>query len=289
MIEQETATAVPTGSPKRRGKRNANLMLGLGLLAGFVLIAIAMPLLSSADPQAMLTSQRLKPPSWDHWFGTDRLGRDVAIRVAFSTADSLAVGVIVALLACSVGTLLGLVAGYFRWTDGLIMRVMDGIMAVPGIMIAIAMISVVGASITTVVLAIAIHDVPRVVRLVRGAMLSLREEAYVEAAALLGSPPWSIVFRHMLPGILAPLAVVGTYIAANAMLLEATLSFLGCGLPPDVPTWGNIMADGRSLFRIAPWIILWPGVVLAIAVLAINLLGDGLRDAFDPTTDGAMR
>jgi peptide/nickel transport system permease protein len=166
---------------------------------------------------------------------------------------------------------------------------MDGIMAIPGIMIAIATISVAGASITTVVLAIALHDVPRVARLVRSAMLSMREEPYVEAAVVLGSPSWSIVLRHMLPGILAPLAVIGTYVAANAMLLEATLSFLGCGLPPDIPTWGNIMADGRILFRIAPWIILFPGLTLAVAVLAINLFGDGLRDHFDPATSKAAR
>lgn len=273
----------------RRVRHNNNLLLGGGILALFVLAILAAPLLGTIDPQATMTSQRLRPPSWQHWFGTDRLGRDIYSRVGFGAAASLAVGASVALLGCLVGTILGLLAGYFRWLDMVIMRTMDGIMAIPAIMIAIATISVAGASITTVVLAIALHDVPRVARLVRGAMLSMREEPFVEAARTLGSPPWFIVLYHMLPGILAPLAVVGTYIAANAMLLEATLSFLGCGLPPDVPTWGNIMADGRILFRVAPWIILFPGLVLAIAVLAINLLGDGLRDHFDPATAKALR
>jgi peptide/nickel transport system permease protein len=273
----------------RRVRGNNNLLLGGGILALFALVMLAAPLLGTIDPQATMTSQRLRPPSWLHWFGTDRLGRDIYSRIAYGAAASLAVGACVAVLGCLVGTILGLLAGYFRWLDMLIMRIMDGIMAVPAIMIAIATISVAGASLTTVVLAIALHDVPRVARLVRGAMLSMREEPFVEAARTLGSPPWSIVLSHMLPGILAPLAVLGTYIAANAMLLEATLSFLGCGLPPDIPTWGNIMADGRILFRVAPWIILFPGLVLAVAVLAINLLGDGLRDHFDPATAKALR
>jgi peptide/nickel transport system permease protein len=273
----------------RSARSNSSLLLGIGTLCVFVILIVAAPLLGTTDPQGMITSQRLRPPSWEHWLGTDRLGRDIYSRVVYGTSASLAVGTAVAVLSCIIGTMFGLLAGYFRWLDMMIMRLMDGIMAIPGIMIAIATISVAGASITTVVLAIAVHDVPRVARLVRSAMLSMREEPYVEAAVVLGSRPWFIVLGHMMPGILAPLAVIGTYVAANAMLLEATLSFLGCGLPPDIPTWGNIMADGRILFRIAPWIILFPGLTLAVAVLAINLLGDGLRDYFDPTTEKAAK
>lgn len=287
----QSSVAGPTafGTLLRFVRDNGTLVLGIAILAVFGALIVAAPLLGAGDPQAMLTSQRLRPPSFQHWLGTDRLGRDVYSRIVYGTSASLAVGAAVAFVGCLIGTVFGLVAGYFRWLDTVIMRLMDGIMAIPGIMIAIATISVAGASITTVVLAIALHDVPRVARLVRSAMLSMREEPYVEAAVVLGSPSWSIVLRHMLPGILAPLAVIGTYVAANAMLLEATLSFLGCGLPPDIPTWGNIMADGRILFRIAPWIILFPGLVLAIAVLAINLMGDGLRDHFDPATSRAAK
>lgn len=273
----------------RRILNNYNLIFGGIILVIFFTVIVATPLLGTVDPQAMMTSQRLRPPSWQHWFGTDRLGRDIYSRVAFGTGASLAVGTAVSVLGCLVGTALGLLAGYFRRLDAAVMRLMDGIMAIPAIMIAIAAISVAGASIPTVVLAIALHDVPRVARLVRSAMLSTREEPFIEAARVLGSPAWLIVLRHMLPGILPPLAVLGTYVAANAMLLEATLSFLGCGLPPDIPTWGNIMADGRILFRVAPWIILFPGFILAIAVLAINFVGDGLRDYFDPRTSRAAR
>ncbi|WP_249780600.1 ABC transporter permease [Bradyrhizobium sp. dw_78] len=286
---ENNAAGVAPKAWLRRLRNNGNLLLGAAVLILFLIVMVLAHLLGAADPQAMTTSERLHPPSLQHWFGTDRLGRDIYARVAFGTSASLAVGAAAAALGCIIGTIFGLAAGYFRSIDMLIMRVMDGIMAIPGIMIAIATISVAGASITTVVLAIAVHDVPRIARLVRSSVLSMREEPYVEAAVMLGSPSWSIVLRHMLPGILASLAVLGTYVAANAMLLEATLSFLGCGLPPDIPTWGNIMADGRILFRIAPWIILFPGAVLAFAVLAINLLGDGLRDQFDPTTEKTMR
>jgi peptide/nickel transport system permease protein len=264
--------------------RNGGLMVGVAVLLIFIGIALLGPVLGAIDPQAMVTSQRLQPPSLEHWFGTDRLGRDIYSRVVYGTSSSLAVGVAVAILSCVLGTLFGLIAGYVRWLDSIVMRIMDGIMSIPSIMVAIATISVAGASLASVVAAIAINDVPRVARLVRGTMLSVREEPYVEAAVVLGSPGYFILLRHMLPSVLAPLAVLGTHIAASAMLLEATLSFLGCGLPPDIPTWGNIMADGRILFRIAPWIILFPGLTLAVAVLAINLLGDGLRDLVDPAS-----
>jgi peptide/nickel transport system permease protein len=287
LLSPGASIPVRLSSLRKMLNDNRGLAIGCGILASFIVLALICSL-SGLNSQAMATSQRLRPPSLEHWFGSDRLGRDIFARVALGTSASLAIGAAVASAACILGTVLGLVAGYFRSLDKFIMRVMDGIMAIPAIMLAIATISVAGASITSVVLAIASHEVPRIARLIRSSVLSMREEPYVEAARLLRSPSYAIIIGHMLPGVLGALAVLGTYVAANAMLLEATLSFLGCGLPPDVPTWGNIMADGRILFRIAPWIVLFPGIMLAIAVLAVNLLGDGLRDRFDPANERAV-
>jgi peptide/nickel transport system permease protein len=287
LLSPGASIPVRLSSLRKMLNDNRGLAIGCGILASFIVLALICSL-SGLNSQAMATSQRLRPPSLEHWFGSDRLGRDIFARVALGTSASLAIGAAVASAACILGTVLGLVAGYFRSLDKFIMRVMDGIMAIPAIMLAIATISVAGASITSVVLAIASHEVPRIARLIRSSVLSMREEPYVEAARLLRSPSYAIIIGHMLPGVLGALAVLGTYVAANAMLLEATLSFLGCGLPPDVPTWGNIMADGRILFRIAPWIVLFPGIMLAIAMLAVNLLGDGLRDRFDPANERAV-
>jgi len=274
--------STPTGGRVNRWRRHGALYAGGAILVLFGIVILFAHVIAPIDPQAIATRARLRPPSAEYWFGTDRLGRDVFSRIVFGTSASLAVGLAVAGLSAALGVVLGLIAGAVRGVDGIIMRCLDAIMAVPGILIAIAAISVASPSITTVVLALGVNEMPRVARLVRGIVLSLREEPFVEAAFVLGSPRWRIVLGHMLPGVVAPLAVLTTHIAASAMLLEATLSFLGCGLPPDVPTWGNIMADGRILFRVAPWIILFPGMTLSIAVLAINLFGDGLRDLLDP-------
>src|SRR5262245_55917051 len=217
-----------------------------------------------------------------HRFGTDTLGRDIYSRTIYGARVSLIIGVTVAVLAVTLGLGIGLVAGYVRWLDGIIMRVMDGLMAIPAILLAMGVVSLSRAGLAAVVIAIVIPDVPRVVRLGRATVLSIREEPYVEAAITVGTPTPTLLVRHVLPNTIAPLIVQGTFICASAILIEAILSFLGIGIPPETPTWGNIMAEGRSLFRIYPHNIFYPGIFLAFAILAINMLGDGLRDTLDP-------
>ena len=215
-------------------------------------------------------------------FGSDSLGRDIYSRVLYGARVSLLIGVTVATASVGIGLIIGLVAGYLRWLDGIVMRIMDGLMAIPAILLAMGVVSLSRAGLVTVVIAIVIPEIPRVVRLVRSIVLSIREEAYVEAAITLGTPTPTLLVRHVLPNTVAPLIVQGTFICASAILIEAILSFLGVGIPPETPTWGNIMAEGRSLFRVYPHNIFYPGTCLALTVLAINMLGDGLRDTLDP-------
>ena len=217
-----------------------------------------------------------------HWMGTDSLGRDVYARVVHGARASLAVGALVALVSIAIGLAIGLVAGYVRWLDGIVMRLMDGLMAIPAILLAIAVVSLSSAGLAAVIVAIVVPEVPRVVRLVRSVVLLVREESYVEAAIAAGTRTVPLVIRHILPNTLPPLIVQATYIAASAILIEAILSFLGVGIPPETPTWGNIMAEGRLQFQEFPHNVLFPGIFLAVTVLAVNMLGDGLRDTLDP-------
>jgi peptide/nickel transport system permease protein len=276
--------------------RNWSVRIGGTTLALLLLVAIAAPWLGTVDPTLFDAASRdLRPGAageimtldgevLKHNFlmGSDSFGRDIYSRVLYGTRVSLVVGLAAALLSVSFGIVLGLVAGYIRWLDGPLMRVMDGVMAIPAILIAIAVVALWRASLPTVIVAIAIPEIPRVTRLVRSLVLTIREEPYVEAAVALGTPTTKIMFGHILPNTIAPLLVQGTYICAFAILLEAILSFLGVGLPPDIPTWGNIMAEGRVQFVAYPHNVFFPGIFLAITVLAVNILGDGLRDTLDP-------
>lgn len=255
-----------------------------GALALLLMIGVALfaPWLGTTDPLALSPIRRLKPPSAEYWFGTDMIGRDVYSRVVYGTRVSLSVGLAVALLASVIGLAIGLVTGYLRWLDAVMMRVMDGLMSIPSVLLAIALISLTEASLRNVIVAIAITEIPRVVRLVRSLVLTLREQPYVEAAIASGTRLPAILLRHILPNTVAPLLVQATYICASAMITEAILSFIGAGTPPNIPSWGNIMAEARSLIQVAGTILLFPGLFLSITVLSVNLLGDGMRDALDP-------
>ena len=271
-----------TDSRRRLFSRYPLMFIGGGLLLIMVFLAVFAPLLFTSDPIQMNPVERLKTPSLIHWFGTDMFGRDIYSRTVYGSRISLVVGLVAAVLSVILGLFIGLVAGYIRFLDAILMRIMDGLMAIPGILLAIAMVSLSGASLITVTIAITIPEIPRVVRLVRSIVLSVREEPYVEAAIAAGTRLPLILSRHVLPNTIPPLIVQATYVCGSAMLTEAILSFLGAGTPPEVPSWGNIMAEGRLYFQIAPWIIFFPGITLAVTVLAVNVLGDGLRDTLDP-------
>lgn len=252
------------------------------VLSAIVLAAIFAPFMFTRDPTAITPLQRLRPASEAYWLGTDHLGRDIWSRLVYGARVSVMVGLAVAGLSVLIGLVIGLVAGYIRWLDAIVMRVMDGLMAIPGILLAIALVSVSGASLMTVIIAIMVPEIPRVVRLVRSVVLTVREEPYVEAAVSIGTRLPLILIRHILPNCIPPLIVQATYVCASAMLTEAILSFLGAGTPPSIPSWGNMVAEARLLFQIAPWNLLWPGIALAVTILAVNILGDGLRDRLDP-------
>jgi peptide/nickel transport system permease protein len=262
--------------------RHPTIAAGMVILAIMVLIAVFAPLLGTADPTALAPAKRTREPSLEYWFGTDAYGRDVYSRVLYGTRISLLVGFAVAIFASLVGLIIGLVSGYLRAIDGTVMRIMDGMMSIPPILLAIALMALTRASVQNVILAITIAEIPRVSRLVRGVVLSLREQPYVEAAITAGTSTPRIILRHILPNTMAPLTVQATYICASAMITESILSFIGAGTPPIIPSWGNIMADGRTLWQVKPYIVFFPAIFLSVTVLAVNLLGDGLRDALDP-------
>ena len=262
--------------------RYPTMVIGGVVLLLMIFAAVAAPLLFTGDPIALNPIARLKSPGLEHWFGTDMFGRDVYSRTVYGARISLVVGLAAAAMSMAAGLVIGLLAGYIRILDSIVMRIMDGLMSIPAILLAIALISLSGASLVTVTIAITIPEIPRVVRLVRAIVLTVREEPYVEAAISVGTPVLKIMVRHVLPNTIPPLIVQATYVCGSAMLTESILGFLGAGTPPEIPSWGNIMAEGRTYLQLAPWIIFFPGITLALTVLAVNVLGDGLRDTLDP-------
>jgi len=292
VIPPGLAIAPPTGDilsnvKPRRGfigylRRYPTIAIGGGLLLVMLFVAAFAPFLGTRDPTALAPALRTREPGAEFWFGSDMLGRDVYSRVLYGARVSLLVGFSVAFFASLIGLFIGLVSGFNRFADSIIMRVMDGMMSIPPILLAIALMALTRGSVQNVILAITIAEVPRVSRLVRGVVLSLREQPYVEAAVASGTRTPVIIFKHILPNTLAPLTVQATFICAAAMITEAILSFIGAGTPPIIPSWGNIMAEGRALWQVKPYIVFFPAIFLSVTVLAVNLLGDGLRDSIDP-------
>ncbi len=268
-------------------RRHPTIVIGAVLLILITLAAVFAPLIAR-DPIAFEPINRLKGPGTEFWLGTDSLGRDVFARMVYGARISLIVGLSVAIIAIVSGSVIGLLAGYFRRIDAVVMRLMDGIMAIPSILLAIALVALLGSSVTVVIVAISIPEIPRVTRLVRAVVLSVRDLPFVEAARSNGTRVAKLLRRHILPSTIAPLIVQATYICASAILTEAGLSFLGAGTPPEIPTWGNMIAGNRLYLQIAPWTIFAPGICLALVVLAVNLLGDGLRDRLDPRISRGM-
>ena len=299
ITESQAAAGLPPRPSllRRTGRlirKHPTAVIGFIILVAMSLLAVFAYWLTP-DPLRINPIVRLKPPGFEGPlgsvgpFGTDFLGRDLFARVIHGGQISLVVGLSVAAVATVVGLTIGLIAGYVRWLDAIIMRIMDGLMAIPGILVAIALVALAGASMTNVIIAITIPEVPRVVRLVRSVVLTIREMPYIEAAVVSGVSLPRIMMKHLLPNAVAPLIVQATYVFASAVVFEAILSFLGAGTPPEIPSWGNIMAEGRTYFQIAPWIIFFPGAFLAVTVLAVNVLGDGLRDSLDPRIAKRMR
>lgn len=285
IVPATPSTAPPRGRMARLSRfvrRHPNIAVGVTILASIVACSLLAPLIAPYDPDAINPSGRLKPPSAENWFGTDAFGRDVLSRVIWGGRISLVVGLTVAFFAVGIGLVIGLIAGFSRIADAILMRIMDAMMAIPGILLAIALVALTTASIETVVFALVVPEIPRVVRLVRAMVLSLREQPFVEAARAVGTRFHMILFRHIMPNTIAPLIVQATFICAFAILGEAYLSFLGVGLPPPTSTWGSVIAEGRKVFSLAVWVVLFPGLFLGFTVLSINLIGDGLRDILDP-------
>ena len=264
------------------------ILIGGGVLLLFVVIALLAPLVLP-DPLRLNPLQRLRTPSLQHPFGTDQFGRSTLSRTLNGTRISLAIGILVAIVTTAIGLMFGLLAGFLRRVDNVIMRLMDGIMAIPGILLAIALMSLFGSSIQNVVVAISIAEIPRMARIVRSSVLVIREQPYVEAAVTNGTRLSRLLWRHVLPNIAAPVIVQATYVFASAMIVESVLSFLGAGTPPTIPSWGNMLAEGRQYLQRGPWMIAFPGACLALLVLTVNVLGDALRDALDPRLSRSRR
>jgi peptide/nickel transport system permease protein len=257
-------------------------LVGAILVVINVLIAIFAPAIGRWEPQLLDVKARLSPPDPRHWMGTDDVGRDVWSRVVYGTRLSMLVGGVVMLFSFVGGVVFGLLGGYYRPLDNVLMRIMDGFMAFPPIILAIALMASLGPSVVNVIVALGVVYVPRVARIVRGSVLVIRETPYVEAARALGVPDLVVLRRHVLPNCLSPVIVQGTFIFAAAVLGEAALSFLGVGVPPQIPSWGNVLAEGRLYLQQAPWLTLFPGAAIMACILGLNLFGDGLRDMLDP-------
>jgi peptide/nickel transport system permease protein len=261
--------------------RNPTIVVGGLMLLALIALALLAPWITG-DPFKQTPANRLRPPSEKFWFGTDRYGRDVLARTLYGARVSLIVGLSVATVSGVIGLAVGLLCGYFRRIDSIVMRIMDGVMAIPSILLAIALITLSRPGLGIVITAIVIPEVPRIVRVVRAVVLAIKAQPYIDSAIAGGTRTAKLLVRHILPNTLAPLIVQATYVCASAMLIEAGLSFLGAGVPPEIPSWGNIIAQSRDFFQIAPWAILIPGTFLALTVFAVNMLGDGLRDRLDP-------
>ena len=296
LLAAEKSAPAPRPTLRSRLMRDGGIIFGAVILLLMAVIGLAAPLLGTKSPSEINPSFRNRVPGieqtirnddgttriFTYRMGTDSLGRDIYSRVVYGARVSLIIGITVAAISIAIGLFIGLIAGYMRWVDAIVMRLMDGLMAIPAILLAIALVSLFRAGLLSVIVAIIVPEIPRVVRLVRSIVLSVREEPYVEAAIMAGTRTPLLLVRHVLPNTIPALIVQGTFICANAILIEAILSFLGIGIPPETPTWGNIMAEGRAYFQIKPSLIFWPGLLLSIAILSVNLIGDAARDALDP-------
>ena len=282
QVPQPTSAMQPVLRALRLPQFGLGSKIAAFVLAIIVVLTLLAGWIAPHDPLAMNPMARLQAPIEGHPLGTDNFGRDIFSRVLIGGQLSLIIGIATAVVSVLLGLIIGMIAGFFRTADAIIMRAMDALMAIPSILLAIALVALNGPSVGSVIAAITIPEIPRVVRLVRAVVLSAREEPYVEAAIALGTPMRKILIRHLVPNTTAPLIVQGTYILASAILTEAILSFLGAGVSTETPTWGNIMAEGRLFFRIKPELILYPGIALSLCILSINLLGDAARDMLDP-------
>jgi len=271
----------------RRILSNRMAVTGCMLLSVIFLMAIFAPLIATQPPLQMKVTDRLKAPSAEHWFGTDEFGRDVYSRVLYGSRISIVVGFAVVVISSVFGLILGLYSAYYRHLDNLIMRVVDGLMAFPAVLLAIAIMAALGPKIENVIISISVVYIPTVARTVRSAALVVREQTYIEAIRALGGRSWRIIWRHIAPNCMSPLIIQATFIFAYAVIIEASLSFLGAGTPPPQPSWGNILSDGRTLIKQAWWIMVFPGIAIVMTVLGLNLIGDGLRDLLDPHTNKA--
>ena len=265
------------------------LIMGLTVFILIVMAAIIIPAVANVDPNAMAIADRLKGPSLKHPFGTDEFGRDLMIRVLYGARVSLLAGGTVALLSCALGTVIGIYASYFKILDNILMRICEGLIAIPGVLLAIALMAALGASNLNEIIALTIVYTPSVARIVRSSALVTREQPYVEAAKVQGAGSGRILRKLILPGVISPLTVQASFIFAQAIISEASLSFLGAGIPAPAASWGNILQGSKQVLQKAPWTVIFPGLAVVLCVLSLNLLGDGLRDYLDPRTAGRKK